>query len=38
MEVFRGNTCPLGNYYFSIQAKGVNGERKDMHGTLMLLR
>ncbi|MBT7826062.1 MAG: T9SS type B sorting domain-containing protein [Bacteroidetes bacterium] len=35
---FRGKTCPLGTYYYSIRAKGANGKSKELSGSLTLLR
>ncbi|MBT6834532.1 MAG: T9SS type B sorting domain-containing protein [Bacteroidetes bacterium] len=35
---FKGKTCPLGTYYYSIKAIGVNGEGKELNGSLTLLR
>lgn len=33
-----GDLCPVGAYYYSIRAIGKNGETKDLHGLVHLLR
>ncbi|HPD66396.1 MAG TPA: gliding motility-associated C-terminal domain-containing protein, partial [Bacteroidia bacterium] len=35
---FKGKPCPVGNYYYQINAEGTQGQRRLVSGTVLLMR